>query len=229
MLKAQKKISMKEIKEDRIVTMYFQTQTWIEQNKRIAAYIVGIPIAIAVIIFFWVQKRSEWNLEANTKLAKVISYYDQGKYQEAVNGVPQEGIQGLEAIVQEHGSVPSGQIAKFYLANSYFALGKYEKALSTYDDVSISDKMITSAALAGEGACYEAKGNYSKAASCYEKAASKGIPDLQAPENLQRAAVNYAAAGEKQKAVDILQKIKKEFPSSTAARDVDKYIAEFSL
>ncbi len=229
MLKAQKKISMKEIKEDRIVTMYFQTQTWIEQNKRLAAYIVGIPIAIAVIIFFWVQKRSEWNLEANTKLAKIMSYYDQGKYQEAVSGVPQQGIQGLEAIVQEHGSVPSGQLAKFYLANCYFALGNYERALSTYDDVSIGEKMIKSAALAGEAACYEAKGNYSEAASYYEKAASKGIPDLQAPENLQRAAVNYAAAGEKQKAVDILQKIKKEFPSSTAARDVDKYIAEFSL
>ncbi|MFZ1978194.1 MAG: tetratricopeptide repeat protein, partial [Bacteroidota bacterium] len=159
----------------------------------------------------------------------VISYYDQGKYQEAVNGVPQEGIQGLEAIVQEHGGVPSGQLAKFYLANSYFALGNYEKALSTYDDVSVSDKIITSAALAGVAACYEVKGNHREAASYYEKAASKGVTDLQAPMNLQRAAVNYAAAGEKGKAVDILQKIKKEFPSSVAAHDVDKYIAEFSL
>jgi tetratricopeptide (TPR) repeat protein len=229
MLKAQKKISMKEIKEDRIVTMYFQAQAWINENKRLAAYIVGAPIAIAVIIFFWIQKRSEWNLEANAKLAKVMTYYDQGKYNEAVNGSPQEGVQGLEAIVEEHGSVPSGEVAKFYLANSYFALGNYSKALSTYDDVSISDKMIKSAALAGEAACYEVKGNYSEAASYFEKAASKGIPDLQAPGNLQRAAVNYAAAGEKEKAVDILQKIKKEFPSSVAARDVDKYIAEFSL
>lgn len=220
---------MKEIKEDRLVTMYFQTRAWIDQNKRLAAYIVGVPIAIAVIIFFWVQKRSEWNLEATAKLAKVISYYDQGKYQEAVNGVPQEGIQGLEAIVQEHGGVPSGQLAKFYLANSYFALGNYEKALSTYDDVSVSDKIITSAALAGVAACYEVKGNHREAASYYEKAASKGVTDLQAPMNLQRAAVNYAAAGEKGKAVDILQKIKKEFPSSVAAHDVDKYIAEFSL
>ncbi len=229
MLKAQKKISMKEIKEDRIVTMYFQAQAWINENKRLAAYIVGAPIAIAVIIFFWIQKRSEWNLEANAKLAKVMTYYDQGKYNEAVNGSPQEGVQGLEAIVEEHGSVPSGEVAKFYLANSYFALGNYSKALSTYDDVSISDKMIKSAALAGEAACYEVKGKYSEAASYFEKAASKGIPDLQAPGNLQRAAVNYAAPGEKEKAVDILQKIKKEFPSSVAARDVDKYIAEFSL
>jgi tetratricopeptide (TPR) repeat protein len=228
MLKPQKKLNMKEVKEDKLVTFYFQARAWLDQNKRLAAYIVGIPIAIAVIVFFWVQKRNEWNVEATTKLAKVLPFYDQGKYQEAVSGVPQEGVQGLEAIVQEHGSVPSGEIAKLYLANSYYALGNYDKALSFYDGVSVSDKMLTSAAYAGEAACYEIKGNYSEAASYFEKAASKGIPELQAPENLQKAAVNYAAAGKKEKAVDLLQKIKKEYPASNEARNADRYIAEFT-
>ncbi len=52
---------------------------------------------------------------------------------------------------------------------------------------------------------------------------------VQAPENLQRSATNYAAAGKKEKAIDLLQMLKKEFPSSPYARDVDLFIAEYSI
>jgi TolA-binding protein len=72
------------------------------------------------------------------------------------------------------------------------------------------------------------KGDFSHAASYFEKAASKNMSLMQAPENLQRAAMNYAAAGEKEKAVELLQTLKKEFPTSPYARDVDRFIAEYS-
>ena len=52
---------------------------------------------------------------------------------------------------------------------------------------------------------------------------------MQAPENLQRAAANYAAVGKKEKAIELLQMLKKEFPSSSYARDVDRYIAQYSV
>jgi tetratricopeptide (TPR) repeat protein len=162
-------------------------------------------------------------------LAKIIPFYDDGRYDLAINGVPQEGTQGLQAVVNEHGSTHAGEIAKLYLANSYFATKNYDKALSTYDDISISDKMTTASAYAGMAACYEAKGDFTNAASYFEKAAAKNMAEVQAPENLQRSAENYAAAGKKEKAIELLQKIKKEFPSSSYARDVDLFIAEYSV
>jgi TolA-binding protein len=88
--------------------------------------------------------------------------------------------------------------------------------------------MITASAYAGMAACYEVKGDFSQAASYFEKAASKNMTLVQAPENLQRSAVNYAAAGKKEKAVEILQTLKKEFPSSPYSRDVDRFIAEYT-
>jgi tetratricopeptide (TPR) repeat protein len=228
MLKPQKSISKKEIKEDRLVTTYFQARKWIEENKRIAGYIIAIPFVIAFLVFWWNQRTNERNMEASAMLAKVTPYYDEGRYDLAINGVPQEGIQGLQTIVDEYSGTNNGQFAKLYLANSYFGLKNYDKALEYYEDISISDKLISASAIAGAAACYEAKEEYEKAATAYEKAASKNMTIAQAPENLQRAALNYAAAGKKEKAVELFQTIKKQFPTSSVARDADLYIAEYS-
>jgi tetratricopeptide (TPR) repeat protein len=229
MLKPQKKISKREIKEDKLVTKYFQARQWVDNNTKILSYI-GMGIAGLVVIgFLWTKSRADSNEKATAMLAKVATYYDEGRYDLAINGVPQEGTQGLQAIVDEHGSTKAGEIAKLYLANSYFALKNYDKALSMYDDISVSDKMITSSAYAGLASCYEVKGDFSHAASYFEKAASKNMTIVQAPDNLQRSAVNYAAAGKKEKAIELLQLLKKEFPSSPYARDVDRFIAEYSV
>ncbi len=104
----------------------------------------------------------------------------------------------------------------------------YDKAFEYYDDISVNDKMITASAFAGMAACYEVKGDFSQAASYFEKAASKNMSIIQAPENLQKSAIDYAAAGKKEKAVELLQTLKKEFPTSSYARDVDRFIAEYS-
>jgi len=228
MLKPQKKVSRREIKEDKLVTAYFETRGWMEKNTKILSYIaIGLACA-AVIGFLWIKNRAESNDKATTMLAKVALYWDKGEYDLAINGVPQEGTQGLQAIVDEYGSTKTGQLAKLYLANSYYAIKNYDKALEYYDDISVSDKLISASALAGVAACYEAKGDLSKAASYFEKAASKNMTPMQAPENLQRSAVNYAAVGKKEKAVELLQTLKKEFPLSTFAREVDRFIAEYS-
>jgi tetratricopeptide (TPR) repeat protein len=228
MLKPQKKINRREIKEDKLVTKYFETREWIDANTRILSYVAIALIGVAAIGFLWSKNRADSNEKATTMLAKAAPYYDDNKYDAAINGVPQEGIQGLQAVVDEHGSTQAGEIAKLYLANSYFALKNYDKALKYYDDISVRDPMITASAYAGMAACYEVKNDFSKAASYFEKAASKNMTLVQAPENLQRSAVNYAAAGKKEKAVELLQTLKKEFPTSPYARDVDRFIAEYN-
>jgi len=161
-------------------------------------------------------------------LAKVALYWDKGEYDLAINGVPQEGTQGLQAIVDEYGSTKTGQLAKLYLANSYYAIKNYDKALEYYDDISVSDKLISASALAGVAACYERKEIWAKQLPILRKLHRKNMTPMQAPENLQRSAVNYAAVGKKEKAVELLQTLKKEFPLSTFAREVDRFIAEYS-
>lgn len=228
MLKPKKKITKKEIKEDKLVTTYFEARSWVEENRRLVGYVVGIPILLVAGLFLWNLNLKESNEKATAKLSKVLPYYDQGRYEEAINGAPQEGlIQGLVAVVNEHGNTKSGQIAKLYLANCYFAKSDYNKALELYLDANLDDKMLAASALGGAAACHEAMGQYEDAASYFEKAASKNMIGLQAPENLQHAAANYALAGKRERAAELLKKLKKEFPESTYARDIDRYLTQY--
>ncbi len=227
MLKPKKGISKKEIKEDKLVTTYFKTQAWVEENRRYVSYIIAVPIILAVVIWFVANNRRQANERATTDLAKVYQLYDQGQYKLAGDGIPQENIRGLQSIVDDYGSTQSGELSKLYLADCYFNLRDYDKALKLYADVDLSDKLLMSSAIAGEAACYAANGNHEEAGTLYEKAASKYMSALQAPDDLFHAASNYAKAGQKGKAAEMLNRLKKEFPSSAYARDVERYKVEF--
>lgn len=228
MLKPTKKISRKEMKEDKLVMTYFEATTWYEKNKKlVSSVLTGLAIVViaAVVIRNNIASNNE---QANTELGKVIKYYDQSNYEAAINGVPQENVRGLQAVVSEYGGTHAGKFAKFYLANSFFATGNYDKALEYYLDVDINDDLIQASAYAGAAACYESKSDHANAAMYYEKAAQRGKNNVQAAEQLHHAAMNYAAVGKKEKAVELLKKVKKNFPTSSIAREVDRYIASIN-
>jgi tetratricopeptide (TPR) repeat protein len=229
MLKPKKKITKKEIKEDKLVTTYFEATTWYETNKKIVnGVLVGVVI-LAIVVVAYMNNVNSNNQKANTEFGKVMSYYDQGKFDVAIGGNPQENIRGLQSIVDDYGSTKAGELAKFYLANAYFAQNDCDKALKYFLDVSVKDDMITASAIAGAGACYEAKNDYEKAASAYDKAAFKSTKDVNAAENMFHAARNYLAAGKKEKAAELFKKVKKEFPTSVVAREIDRWIAQASV
>ncbi|MGA7162214.1 MAG: tetratricopeptide repeat protein [Bacteroidota bacterium] len=228
MLRAQKKISKRVIKEDTLVTMYFKTQAWYDENKKMVSTVSSVVIALAVVLWFYSNNVRANGERATAELAKVFTFYDNGQYQIAINGIPERNISGLQSIVDNYGSTKAGNIAKFYLADSYYNSQNYDKALQYFNDYSGSNALIENSATAGAGACYEAKGDFKKAAECYEKAALKNSDDPNAADNLVNAARNFGKSGEKDRAVDLLKKVKKDYPTSTAARDADRYIAEVS-
>ena len=228
MLKPKKKISKREIKEDRLVTSYFEATTWYQANKKIVNGVLTGLVVLAIVIVAYFNNVSSNNLKATTELGKVLMYYDQGKYDLAINGNLQDNVRGLQSIVDDYGSTKAGKLACFYLANSYFAQGDYDKALKYFDDVNVSDDLVTASAIAGVGACYETKGDHAKAAASYEKAAFRSSKDVNAPENMFHAAQNYLLAGNKEKAAELFKKVKKEYPNSGVARDIDRWIGEAS-
>lgn len=228
MLKPKKKITKKEMKEDKLVTTYFEATGWYQNNKKIVSGVFTGIIVVAVLIVVVTNNMRSNNEKATTEFGKVLRYYDEGKYDIAINGNLQENIRGLQSIVDDYGSTQSGELAKLYLANAYYIQNNYDKALQYYLDASIKDDMLAASASAGVGACYEAKGEYEKAAAYYEKAAFKNGKDVLAAENLHHAAYNYSAAGKKEKAVELYKKLKKDYPTSAYAREIDRLIAEAS-
>ncbi len=221
MLKARKKISQKELKQDKLVTTYFQSKDWfsVPENKKKVSIGVGILVVLIVAGFFYTSNRKTKNEEAETKLSAVINLYDAGKYNEAINGDPTANITGLKDIVGNYGSTESGETSKLYLGNCYFNLKDYDNAIKQFDDYSGKNDIIKSSCISGTAAVYEAKGDNKKAAELYEKASKVNKDLVTNQENLFYALRAFSAAGDKENARRIYAQLKDEYPKS-------KYIAE---
>ena len=228
MLKAQKKLSKRELKQDALITSLANATDFYEKNKQTIGYTL-LAIVVMVAGTWWYFSRQATNNEtASAKLGSVFSYVDNNQYQLAIDGVPERKITGLKSIVEEYGGTNAGNIARFYLANAYFQLNKYDEALTHFEEFSPSESYLAVSRLTGIAGCYEAKGEYEEAAEHYEKA-SVGYPkDVDAAANMNSAANNFLLAGKKERALDLFKKLKKEYPTTQFAREADRYIVQLS-
>jgi tetratricopeptide (TPR) repeat protein len=229
MLSPKKKISKRELKEDALVTTYVKITSFYEKNKKNISIAVTVVAVLVIASVVYLKNRADNGERAATQLGEVFSLYDNGQYQQAIDGVPERNITGLKSIVENYGSLEAGDYARFYLANAYYHLGKYDLALDQFKDFSPTDNFLAVSRLSGIASCYEATGKYQQAAENFEKAASKYPQDVNAAENMSNAARDYGKAGEKEKAIELYTKLKNNYPTSTFARDADRFIAGLSV
>jgi tetratricopeptide (TPR) repeat protein len=227
MLKRKKDLAQRKVvKQDDLITTYENAISWYQNNKK---RVTNVGIALVVVIaagWFYLNNQHQNNEKAALEFAKVFTYYDNGQYQIAMNGIPEKNVRGLTAIVGDYGSTQYGNLSKFYLANCLYNTGDVEKALAMFEDADLDSPLLEASRLAGIAVCYEAKGNFAEAAKNFEKAGKYSANDPNAPDNLANAARDYAKAGDKDQAIELYQLIKKEHASSAAAREVEKRIEE---
>jgi len=229
MLKARKKLSQKELKQDKLVTTYFQSKDWfsVPENKKKVSIAVGIVIVLIVAGFFYTSSRKAKSEEAETKLSAVINLYDAGKYQDAINGDQAAGITGLRDIVNNYGSTESGETAKLYLGNCYFNINDFDNAQKQFDDYSGKNNIIKSSCISGLGAVSEAKGDIKKAAEYFEKAAKVNKDVVTNQENLFYAIRAYTKSGDKDNANRVYSLLKDQYPKSKYISESKRFEPEF--
>jgi tetratricopeptide (TPR) repeat protein len=224
MLTKKKKLSKREIKEDKLVTTYYKVYNYFNENKnRIGMYTGGLLVVIAAI-YLYMNNKAENNNQAGIQLSRVMGLFDAGAYLEAIEGRQGTNIVGLKKIVSEYGSTENGEIAKIYLANSYQMLGNIEEAFKFYEDYGGSNKLFKATALSGEAGYYANKKEYGKAADLYLSASRVSKENVLNPDYMLKAAINYIDAGNKEEAKDLLETIRKDYQTSAAFREVDKYL-----
>ncbi|MEK7818878.1 MAG: tetratricopeptide repeat protein [Bacteroidota bacterium] len=229
MLLKKKKISKKEIKHDALVDTYFSTRAWYSENKKQVSTYGTIALVIVLGLWFYSNNVKSNNNEATTDLGKIYSFYDNGQFEIAKNGIPGQNISGLESIVENYGSTKSGNMAKLYLANIELQSNNTDKAMELFEDFSSDDDLMNASAFAGVAACYEVKKEFANSAKYFEKAANSSTVDQSRAEYLSLAAQSFSQVGEKEKAKEIFKQIKSEYSSSNAARDADRFISELSI
>lgn len=225
MLQKKKKLSKKEIKEDKLLVFYKNAVVFFEENKNKVLTYAGVLVAVAAIVYFYVNQKSESNEKAGLELSRIMPLYDQGAYLEAIEGRQGTNIIGLKKLVEDYSGSENGETAKIYLANSYAFLGNYDEAFKYYEDYGGSIDYFEAASLAGQAGYYAVKEDYEKAANLYLKASKISQINSQNPDYLLNAGIYFLKTGEKEEAKILFNRIKDDYTTSLAYREVDKYLS----
>lgn len=226
MLAKKKKLTKKEIKEDKLVTTFYNSKSYYEENQNKIYMVIGAIAIVIVALILYSNKVETNNLAASVELSRVLPTYNGGQYQEAIAGKPGTKELGLLKIVDEYGGSEQGELARIYLANSYYFTEQYEKALIEYDSYSGSDDIMEATATSGRANVYVEKSDFKKAAELYTKAADISKYNPSSAEYLLKAGINYLKVDDLGNAQSSFERIKKDYQTSVAAREVDKYLAQ---
>jgi len=225
MLQKKKKLSKKEIKEDKLINFYKSSVSFFEKYQSKIFIYVGVLVVVAAAVYFYENQKIINDEKAALELSRIMPLFDQGAYLEAIEGKQGTNIMGLKNIVEEYSGTENGETAKIYLADCYSFLGNYEEAFKYYKDYDGGIDYFEAASLAGQAGYYAMKGDFEKAANLYLNASKQSQVNSQNPNYLLNAGISFLKINEDDEAKILFNKIKEDYSTSLANREVDKYLA----
>jgi tetratricopeptide (TPR) repeat protein len=200
------------------------TGEWIEQNSTMLSVVITAVVVVVlgiIALFTYVIKPK--GQEASEENAKAAVYFSQGEWEKALAGDEAECI-GFEAIADEYSWYQEGELAALYAGVCHYQLGHYDEAAKYLKKFSASDLVVDPAAKMLLGDAYVGMDEMQKAADCF-KAAAASKNDIIAPIALKKAGNVYMSLGDKKAAHKVFVTIRDEYPTSSEAADIEKYIA----
>ncbi len=202
------------------------SEKFIEKNqKMITNVVLGV---IVVVLAFMAYNRyvvEPREVDAQSQLFAGEMLFEKDSFQLAIEG--DGNFMGFEYVVDKYGATASGNLAKYYTGISYFKLGDYESAIKYLNKFDAEGQMMPPIKAGAIGDCYVELGDLDKAISNFKKASSYDN-SFTAPIYMKKCGVAYEAKGDYAKALDCYNEIKADYPASTEASDIEKYIARAS-
>ena len=215
-----------------------KTELWIENNQKTLWIILIALLVVAFGIFGITKYNQKRNQEAMNQIfpqeisfeeqaAKAVdfaSYYVENEnYATALNG-DGENL-GFLDIVKDYGSTKAGKLAAYYAGLSYLKQGDYNNAITYLKKYTNDDKIFAPMSLGLIGDCYLQLGDQQNAVTYYEKATKKSPNEFTTPMFLVKLGMTYEIMGNNAKALDAYKTLKKDFPQSNEAFEINKNIA----
>jgi len=203
------------------------SEAFIEKYQKQILYVVGGIVLVVIIILaihnFYLKPREN---EAATEMSKAQMYFGVDSFKVALDGKANEFL-GFKEIVSEYGMTSSGNLASAYAGICYYKLGQYDDAINYLSQFDGKDENVSVTVTGLIGDSYVEKGDLKKALNYLEKAADSENEVL-SPVYLKKAAVVYESLNLPEKALELYNQIKNDYPKSSEAADIDKYIARLS-
>jgi tetratricopeptide (TPR) repeat protein len=201
-----------------------KTENFISTNRKSLSIIFGaLVLAVGGYLVYQKVYVANKEKEAQVLLFHAEQYFNSDSLKLAING--DGNNPGLEEIADQYSMSPSGNLAKYYLGMSYLKLKDYDRAIETLRGYDAKDQMTGSIVYGAIGDAYMEQKNNDDAISFYKKAVAENPNNFSTPIMLMKLAIAYEVANDYNSAKDSYLKIKKDYPSSNEASQVDKYIA----
>lgn len=211
-------------------------QWYYEQHKETINYVGGgLLLLIGLIVgykYYWLPLKES---EAADEIFYAQSLFERDSFNLALKGGAMvrysqgtKPMMGFEKIYDEYSYTKIGTLAAFYAGVCYMHLGKYEDAIKYFEKYDLDDEMLQPLAYGNIGDAYMELNKPEEGIRFYLKAANDKINNFTTPLFLKKAALALEQQKQYKNALELYERIKKEFSTSNEARDVDKYIARVS-
>lgn len=200
-----------------------KTEQYVEENKKSLSIILAVILGIVVVYMAYnkfILKPQE--TEAQSQIFRAEQYFEKDSFLLALEG--DGDAYGFIDIIDEYGITNTANLAQYYAGICYLHLGDYEQAIEHLKKFDANDKIVSLVAMGAIGDAYVELDDLEEAISFYEEATSKHKNEFITAIYLKKLALVYEETDNYKKALAAYEKIKKEFPNSEEARDIDKYI-----
>ena len=236
----QKRLTKRQIKEDPLLTWTVRIETYLEENlKRIAIVVGAVAIAVA-LIFVWRGVRRGAESEASAQLAEA-------QFQ-LWSGNPTQAVEGAKQVIDQHGGTRSGRQAHLVLGDALLATGDPQGAMAEYKsflDHARGHRDMSRVARRGLAVAAENAKQYAEAAAAYEELAREEErliperktappmsgavkPEVAVLQDLLAAARCLTQAGDAAKASGIYEEIATKYGAEPQAADAKLRLAELA-
>ncbi len=209
-------------------------QFFYESNKKMINYVGGgLAIIIALIVgykFYWLPEQEK---AASNEIFWAQNYFERDSFKIALNGGlmvrTAEGdktMMGFEQVAEEYGITSVGSLAHYYAGICCLRTGQFEKAIEHLQKYDGNDMMIAPVAVGATGDAHMELNRMDEALKFYLKAAEKNSNNFTTPIYLKKAAFVYELMNNYAEALSTYERIKREYPRSNEAKEIEKSIAK---
>jgi tetratricopeptide (TPR) repeat protein len=187
------------------------------------AVVAAIVILIGGFIAYKYLYQQPRQTEALEKMYKAESQFARDSFALALEN-PGGGYDGFLGIIENYGGTNAANLAKYYSGVCYLNLGRYDDAVKYLKDFSAGGKITPIIKYGTLGDAYSELNDFDQAISYYKKAANTDNNDLLTPYYLEKLGLLLKKQGDQEGASSAFKRIKEEYPSSSVAQSVDRYI-----
>jgi len=214
LFKPVRRLSKRQIKEDKFVIRTVLAWEWIQENYlKLIGGAAGVVVLLLLVTYLMgrSEQQTEEAAEAFSK-AKIA----------AMEGRVGDALLLGEEVYKKHAGTGAGAQALLLVANGYFEMGRVSEAKAAFqkclDDYG-KDPVMVYAGWNGLAACLEQEGNLREAAAKYEGFSQNHDRSPFAGAALKEAARCYGLAGDPEKARALLQTIVEKYKNTPLAAE----------